>query len=55
MLRCQQFFEGGHGFFPLGEVIDYHDDVLVSIIGWRATSHEFNAPFAKGVNGDDWV
>jgi hypothetical protein len=47
--------EGGHGFDPLGEVIDYHDNVLVSIVGWRVESHEFNAPFSKGANSDDWV
>jgi hypothetical protein len=47
--------EGGHGFFPLGEVIEFHDNVLVSIAGWRVRSHEINAPFSKGVDGDDWV
>jgi hypothetical protein len=45
--------EGGHGFGPLGEVIDYHDNVLVSIVGWMASSHEVNAALAKGVDSDD--
>jgi hypothetical protein len=27
----------------------------VSIVGWRVTSHEVNAPFEKWVGGDDWV
>jgi hypothetical protein len=40
--------EGGHGFDPLGEVIDCHDDVFVSITRWRVASHEVDAPFAKG-------
>jgi hypothetical protein len=47
--------EGRHGFYPLGEVIDCHDDVFVSIAGWRVASHEVYAPFAKGANSDDWV
>jgi hypothetical protein len=41
--------EGRHGFSPLGEVIDCHDDVFVSISRWRVASHEVYAPFAKGV------
>jgi hypothetical protein len=47
--------EGRHGFDPFGEVIDYHDDVLVPISRWRVASHEVYAPFAKGANNDDWV
>jgi hypothetical protein len=45
--------EGGHGFVPLGEVIDCQNNVLVSIFGWRVASHEVNAPFAKGADSDD--
>jgi hypothetical protein len=45
--------ESRHGFIPLGEVIDYNDDVFVSIVGWRVASHKVYAPFAEGANGDD--
>jgi hypothetical protein len=41
--------EGRHGFSPLCEVINYNEYVFVSIVGWRITSHEVDAPFAKGV------
>jgi hypothetical protein len=44
-----------HGFNPLGEVIDCHDDIFVSIVGWRVASHEVYAPFAKGAGSNDWV
>ena len=47
--------EGRHGFDPLGEVIDYNEDVLVPISRWRVERHEVYAPFSKGVNSDDWV
>jgi hypothetical protein len=47
--------ESRHGFSPLSEVIDYHDNVFVSIVGWRVASHDVYAPFAKGVDSDDWV
>jgi hypothetical protein len=44
-----------HGFGPLSEVIDFHDIVLVSITGWRITSHEINSPFTEGDDGDEWM
>jgi len=47
--------EGGHGFNPLGEIIDCHDDVFVSITRWRVASHEVYAPFAKGSGSNDQV
>jgi hypothetical protein len=34
---------------PFGKIIHYHDNVLVSITGWRMESHEIYAPFTKGV------
>ena len=40
--------EGRHGFIPLCKVIDYDNDVFVSIVGWRVASHEVNAPFTNG-------
>jgi hypothetical protein len=45
----------GHGFDPLGKVIHCHDNVLVSIIGWKMASYEVYAPFAEGAHGDDWM
>jgi len=47
--------ERRHGFNPLGEVIDYHYDVFVSIARRRVASHEVYAPFAKGADSNDWV
>jgi hypothetical protein len=47
--------EGRHGFCPLGEVIDYHDDVFVSIVGLRVSSNQVYAPFVEGASRDDWV
>jgi hypothetical protein len=47
--------ESGHGFSPFGKVIYYHENVLVSVTRWRMESHEVYAPFAKGVDDDDWV
>jgi hypothetical protein len=47
--------EGKHGFGPFGKVIYFHNDVLVSITIWWVVSHEFYAPFAEGVSGDDWM
>ena len=45
----------GHGFGPFDKVIEFHDNVLVSITRWRIASHEVDAPFAKGADGDDWM
>jgi hypothetical protein len=47
--------EGRHGFSPFGKVIYYRVDVLVSTTRWRIESHEVDAPFAKGVDDDDWM
>ena len=47
--------EGGHGFGPLGEVIDGDNNVFVTIAGRGITSHKVNAPFAKGACSDDRV
>ena len=45
--------EGGHGFSPLGEIIDCHDDVFVFIARWRVTIHEVYALFEKGADNND--
>jgi hypothetical protein len=47
--------EGGHGFNPFGELINFHDDAFVSITRLRVASHEVYAPFAKKVDINDWV
>ena len=45
--------EGGHGFNSLGEIIDCHNDLFVSISRWRVASHEVYTPFAKGADSND--
>jgi hypothetical protein len=47
--------EGGHSIYPFGEVIDYDKNVFVTIAGGGITSHEFDAPFTKRANSDDWM
>ena len=44
--------ECGHGFGLLGEVIDYHDNVLVAISRNGVDGHEVDCPFAKGSDCD---
>ena len=48
--RCGFRFaiECGHGFVPLGEVTDYHDNVLMAISRNGVDGHEFDCPFAEG-------
>lgn len=43
----------GHGFDPLGKIVNYNNDVLVTILGWHVTSHKFNAPFADAACNND--
>ena len=40
----------GHGFCPLSEVIDYHNDVFMTISQDGVDYHEVDFPFAKGVD-----
>jgi hypothetical protein len=40
--------ESGNGFRPFGKVIDYQDNVLLSITRWRIVSYEVYAPFIEG-------
>jgi hypothetical protein len=47
--------EGGHSFFPFGEVINCDNNVFVTIAGGGITSHEVDAPFTKRVDSDDWM
>jgi hypothetical protein len=56
-MRCSvsNVVEGGHGFNPFSEIIDFHDNVFVSIARWRVASNEVYDPFAKGVGSNDWV
>jgi hypothetical protein len=56
-MRCSVsgVVEGGHGFIPFGEEIDYDNNVFVPIDGWGVTSHEVDAPFTKGACINDWV
>ena len=50
--RCHFNFaiECGHGLSPLGEVIDCHDDVFVTISRNGVDCHEVDFPFAKGTD-----
>jgi hypothetical protein len=56
-MRCSvsDVVEGGHSFSPFCEVIDYDNNVFVSIVGWGIISHEVDAPFTKGASNNDWV
>jgi hypothetical protein len=45
--------EGGHSFFPFGEVINGDNNVFVTIAGGGITSHEVDALFIKRVSSDD--
>jgi hypothetical protein len=45
----------GHGSDPFGKVIHYHDNVLVSITGWRMEIQEVYVPFIEGADCDDWM
>jgi hypothetical protein len=56
-MRCSVsgIVEGGHGFYPFGEVIDSNNNVFVTIAGGGITGHKVNAPFAKGASSNDRV
>jgi hypothetical protein len=43
----------GNGFDPFGNVVHYHENVLLSITRWRMEIHEVYAPFTEGGNCDD--
>ena len=46
--RCFTFeIKCGHGLDPLSEVIDYHNDVFMTIGRDRVDCHEVNCPFAE--------
>jgi hypothetical protein len=45
--------EGGHSFYPFGEVINGDNNVFVTIARGGITSHEVDAPFTKRVGSDD--
>ena len=44
-----------HGFNPLTEVINNHNDVFMVVDRRRVTSHEVNFPFAEGTECDDMM
>lgn len=48
-----QVVKSRHGFYPLNELINYDDDVLLTFFGGRSELHEVNAPFAEGVDRND--
>ena len=47
--------EGGHGHFPLCEVINSDDDIIMPFDGCQFSFHEINGPFVKGVCFMDMV
>ena len=42
----------GHGIGPLSEVIDYHNDVFMTIGLDKVDFHEVDFPFAQGTDCD---
>jgi hypothetical protein len=56
-VRCSVsgIVEGGHSFYPFGEVINYDNNLFVTIDGGGIKSHEVDAPFTKWVICDDWM
>ena len=42
----------GHGLGPLSEVIDYHNDIFMTIGRGRVDYHEVDCPFAEGPGCD---
>ena len=44
--------EGWHGFTPLGEVINDHNDVFMVIDQRRFTGHEVDCPIIEGTDSD---
>jgi hypothetical protein len=48
-------FESRNDFIPFGEVVNKHNDVLVSIARWGVACHEVNAPFLEWSDCNDWV
>ena len=44
--------EHGHGLGPLGEVINNHNDIFMTVDWGRVDCHEFDFPFIEGTNCD---
>ena len=55
--RCSvsDVVKSGHGFSPFSKIIDWDDNVLMSITRWGKEIHEVYAPFTEGVGCDDWM
>ena len=43
----------GHGLDPLSEVINFHNDVFMTVGRGMVYCHEVNLPFAEGTVFDD--
>jgi hypothetical protein len=44
-----------HRVNPFGEIVNSHNDILVTIVGWGISCHKVDAPFSKGIDGNDRV
>ena len=47
--------EGGHGFIPLCEIVNYDDDVVMTSCRCWFAFHKIDGPFEKGDSFDDRV
>jgi hypothetical protein len=47
-------FHGRHGFGPLGEVVDNHDNVLMPPSRSWVSINEIYSPLGEGTDGNDW-
>jgi hypothetical protein len=43
-----------HSFDPLNEVVDYYDDIMMSLDGRHVTCSEINPPLGEGTNNNNW-
>jgi hypothetical protein len=48
-------FHGRHGFGPLGEVLDNHDNVFIPYSQSWVAINEIYSPLSEGTDGNDWV
>jgi hypothetical protein len=48
-------FHGRHGFDPLGEVVDNHDNVLIPPSRSWVAINEIYSPLSEWTDGNDWV
>jgi hypothetical protein len=47
--------ESRNGFIPFGEIINSHNNVLVTITLWGVACHKFHAPFVEWIDCNDYM